>query len=307
MRESFEVKKTFKIREYKGSKRIIAKIITLDHSITYQDFAQVLAHDYTTAARFILDWYSNNKENAIIFIVTFLSIMREELDLHDSYYKPYNSSVNTLKMPEGSTNRVGTLRFCELLYESPELVRAITKSIKYSSIETGYDFFKDRELNMLAIERDTWCPDGFLNPEPIPRELIDRALKIFHEAEMRMRQAEEDYKKDLEERKKQKHAERLAIGLKKDAINKQESKRKKEFRESLQKLSINEQLKELIMNKEYPVQVFPIEAESITREALLILSKDQRIELLKRISKKRSADWIKLRDELEGLTVDDLT
>jgi len=124
---------------------------------------------------------------------------------------------------------------------------------------------------------------------------------------MRRHKAEEDYKKDIVERKKQKHAERIEIGLKKVAINKQESKRKKEFRERLQKLSINEQLKELIMNKEYPVQVYPIEAESITREALLTLSKDQRIELLKRISKKRSADWIKLRDDLKGLIVDDLT
>lgn len=44
------------------------------------------------------------------------------------------------------------------------------------------------------------------------------------------------------------------------------------------------------MNKEYQVQTFTIEAECIPREASLSLSKDQKIGLLKRISKRRSAD-----------------
>jgi hypothetical protein len=295
------LKKTFKVRDYEGSKRIISKIITLDQCITYQDFVKVLAHDYTAAARFILDWYSNNKEEAVNYIVNVLSIMREELDLHDSYYRPYNSSVNTLEMPEGSTNRVGTMRFCELLYEAPNLVRAITKNQRYHLNESGYDFFKNRELNMIAIQRDTWCPDGFINPEPIPRELIDRALNMYDEAEMGRRQAEEDYKKVLEDKKKQNHAERIAIGSKKVVINRQESMQKKEFRQRLQKLSIDEQVKELIKNKDYPIQVFPVEAKDITSEILFSLTNDQRIEFLKRISKRRSAEWTKLRKELERL------
>lgn len=202
----------YEIREHDGSKRIIE----LNTTISLQDFFVVLCCNYELVARFILDWYTSDSFGSSKFIASLLTAARKDLNLMDSWLSPKNPVTTTLHSPGSSVCRIALLRFCELLYESPALIKAIKEDANYFNTTEGPDFFSHRETNVIALTRDTsWEAKGFRDPQPIPihiREQYYELCRIDRQKEQERREQEEIGRNESKARES---AERLQAGLKK--------------------------------------------------------------------------------------------
>jgi len=288
----------YEIRENDGSKRIIE----LNSSISLQNFFVVLCCNYELAARFILDWHASDSHAALKFIAELLTAVRKDLKLTDSWLSPKNPVTTSLHSPRSSVCHVALLRFCELLYESPALIKAIKEDVNYSNTTEGYDLFSHRENSTIALTRGTsWEAKGFCDPQPIPihiRERYFQQCRIDRQKEQERREQEEIARKEA---KAKKSAERLQAGLRKNQQNKIKSDEKKLFRERILSLPLIDQVIELATNTDYPVQVFPTVPRRITKDIIASLTVDQRCKLINRIIGRRENDWIALRKIIEAV------
>ena len=288
----------YESRDHDGSKRIIE----LNSAISLQDFFVVLCCNYELAARFILDWHTSDSLAALKFIAALLTAVRKDLNLMDSWLSPKNPATTSLHSPGSSVCRVALLRFCELLYESPALIRAIKEDANYSNTTEGYDFFSHRENSVIALTRGTsWEAKGFRDPQPIPihiRERYYQQCRIDQQKEQERREQEEIERKEA---KAKKSAERLQVGLRENQQNKIKSNERKLFRERILSLPLIDQVIELATNTDYPVQVFPTAPRRITKDIIASLTVDQRRKLIDRIIRRRENDWIALRQMVEAV------
>ncbi len=270
----------YEIREHDGSKRIIE----LNSAISLQDFFVVLCCNYELAARFILNWHVSDSLGALKFIATLLTLVRNDLKLMDSWLSPKNPATTALHSPRSSVCRIALLRFCELLNESPELIKAIKEDANYSNTTDGYDFLSHRENSVIALTRGTsWEAKGFRDPQPIPihiRERYYQQCRIDRQNEQERREQE---KISSNEAKAKKSAERFQAGLRKNQQRMTKSNERKLFRERIRSLPLIDQVVELATNTDYPVQVFPTAPRSITKDVIASLTIDQRRKLIDRI------------------------
>lgn len=288
----------YEIRDPDGSKRIIE----LNSSISLQDFFVVLCCNYELAARYILDWHASDSLAAFKFVAALLTAVRKDLRLMDSWLSPKNPATTLLHSPGSSVCRVALLRFCELLYESPALIKAIKEDADYSNMTEGYDLFSHRENSIIALTRGTsWEAKGFCDPEPIPihiRERYYQQCRIDQQKERERREQEEIARKEA---KAKNSAERLQAGLRKNQQNKIKSDEKKLFRERMLLLPLIDQVIELATNTDYPVQVFPVVPRCITKNIIASLTVEQRCKLINRIIGRRENDWVALRQMIEAV------
>ena len=288
----------YEIRDHDGSKRIIE----LNPSISLQDFFVVLCCNYELAARFILDWHASDSLAALKFIAALLTTVRKDLKLMDSWLSPKNPSTTALHSPGSSVCRVALLRFCELLHESPVLIKAIKDDVNYSNTAEGYDLFAHRENNIIALTRGTsWEAKGFRDPQPIPIHIRERYYQQCRNDRQKERERIEQEEIARKEAKAKKSAEHLQAGLRKNQQNKIKSDERKLLRERILSLPLIDQVIELATNTDYPVQVFPIVPRCITKDIIASLTVDQRCKLIDRIVGRWENDWVALRQMIEAV------
>jgi hypothetical protein len=291
----------YEISEHDGSKRIIE----LNTTVSLQDFFVVLCCNYELAARFILDWYPSDSFGSSKFIASLLTAARKDLNLMDSWLSPKNPVTTMLHSPGSSVCRIALLRFCELLYESPALIKAIKEDANYLNTTEGPDFFSHRETNVIALTHGTsWEAKGFRDTQPIPihiREQYYEQCRLDRQKEQERREQEEI---ERNESKTRKSAERLQAGLRKNTENKINSDARKLFRERILSLPLIDQVIELATNEDYPVQVFPTVPSRITKDIIASLTIDQRRMLIERIIGRWENDWISLRQMIEVVNND---
>lgn len=285
--------------------RRVKKVVKLNATITFHDFFIVLCLHYELAARFILDWYASDSLSSINFIATFLSKVRKDLNLSTPYLYP-KKNVKTELQSQGQLwcNR-SLFCFCDLLYESPELVKAIKEDANYRSTTEGMDFYLNRESSYMALTRGTvWGTEAFRDPQPIP----DHVREKFYE-QCRLDKQKNQERRDREDRERQeakarKRADRFQAGLRKTQENKIKSEQRRLFREHFLSMSLIDQVKEFATNNTYPVSAFPILTKQITNDIIVALTIDQRHLLISRLKGRREKDWISLQKRIEEITND---
>lgn len=279
------------IKEHDGT----ARVIKLNPKITLQDFFIVLCWDYELAARFILNWYIADSIASVKFISSFLSTARSDLNLMSCELTPKNSAFTRLNTPGGSVCRVALLRFCELLNESPELVKAIRHDANYLSATEGNDFFANRETNVISLTRDiNWEAKGFSDPQPISvhaRKKYHEQCRIYRQKKQTASIKEENERVAAKEKKK---AERLLEVRAKTGLRKNISDDRKAFRDRMLSMELIDQVIELASNFDCPIKAFPINPRQITNDIIGSLTMHQRHQLMERIDSRWEKDWVSL-------------
>jgi len=257
-----------------------------------QDFFTVLCWDYEVAARFVLDWAVSSVESAAHFVSSFLALVRQELNLASSELNPKSPANAKLRSPGTSVCRIALLRFCELLNENPSLIRNIQSQRNYSVLGRAGDFFGSRETNTIALTRGTaWEARDFEDPSPIALSARqsyhqrERSISILeHERRERERLAEQELKRQ----KKQKQYSEAAA---KQLQMKEQSERRRLFREEFLKKPLIVQVSILATDNTWPVTALPIHPDAITEDLLRQLSCDSLSRLEIRIAGRWEARW----------------
>jgi hypothetical protein len=271
-----------RVWDYRGQE------VTIDlvPGISEQDFLTVLCSDYEGAARFILDWAKVDQERSAEFLARFFWKVFQDLDVNSSggFMNPRDGERTGLRPPRSSVCRVAFMRFCELLYESPELVRRVQRTARYSELPRD-DIFPRRETNGVALSRGiVWVTAAsFGDPEPIPDFYRQRELARRAEADRR-RELQDQAERQEREKKK---AERL---LRSKEIE-EESKRRNALREEFKTQSVHNQLVTLASSTKIPLRVFQFNPAVVTEKDLEQLDNGVLTALQDRIGKQWKPGW----------------
>lgn len=268
------------------------RTVKLNATITFHDFFLVLCLHCDLAARFILDWYTSDSISSINFISTFLSKVCKDLDLSSSYLPP-KKKVKPELQAWGSWCQSSLFNFCDLLYESPELVKAIKKAVNYCSTTEGMDFYFYRGSSFIALTRGN-----------IPDHVLERFWEQCRLKKQKDQERRDREDREIKEANARRRAERLQARLRKTQENKIKSKQRKLFREHFLSMSLIDQVKEFATNNAYPVSAFPILTKQITNDIIVALTIDQRHLLKSRLKGRRGEDWVSLQERIEEITKD---
>src|SRR5258708_4781807 len=113
-----------------GRSYLTANGIRLTPEISQEQFLQALIFDFETAARFILDWADADSAASVEYLAQFLAKVHRELNSDifltgDHYLKPRPGIHTTFGDLRPSISHVAFRRFCELLFESPEMIAQV--------------------------------------------------------------------------------------------------------------------------------------------------------------------------------------
>jgi hypothetical protein len=279
------------------------KSINLVPGISEQDFLTVICWTYEGAARFVLNWADGDVKTATSFISGFLWRVLSELNIDSPAMDRKNRGQPGLRTPGTSVCSVAFQRFCELLYENPDLVRRIRETPPYSGLQRSEDLLSQRDSNWFSLSRGLWWHASglFEDPEPIPQNIRDAFLRAFQveEEEYRARILKEAEAREVA--RQAKRAERLRQAALKQEANKQESEQRKVLRDNFLSKSVYDQLVTLASDTHTPLTVFPFNPRSVTDDMLNKLGDSLLGCLEERVAKRWEAWWKELAQRIYAI------
>jgi hypothetical protein len=268
-----------------------------------EEFLPVVCYQYDKAARFILNWASNNMPSAAEYMARFLTKVFSELNLETHYLKPKHFVETSFGIYRPSVSMVSLRRFCELLNENPVLITQFRNHPLYPlSSQEDNSLFAHRENNYPALTRGVdWDAPDFLDPSPIP----DHLKQQYAESQARAWEAlakSDKIKPEIERKKRQEiKLERFAVTQLLVEQRKKESSDRKHKRGQFLQNTLPEQLCLLVDDEAYPVEAFPFDPGTVTKE-MLVEFDDQFLEkLTARISGQRKKSWKDLKGSIDAL------